>query len=120
NYDQSQSYPVAYAHDGQFYAGGVSSSIDKEIMAGHLIEPHIVVGVVSPADGLARITLLSPTPHSEEPEFEDPNAPMSIKDVGGDGKYLGGLMVDVIKPYIDANYATRCGREDTAIVGYSL
>lgn len=122
NYSESESYPVLYVHDGQTFALPLSNAIDYEVANDHPIEPHIVVGIVSHGDfildPLTRHEFLSPSPHSEPPL--DELAGQVAQGDGGKGQYVDELMVNVIKPYLDSHYATRCGRSNTAVFGYSI
>jgi predicted alpha/beta superfamily hydrolase len=50
----------------------------------------------------------------------DEYTPVAWQGRGGHADAYGQLLVDVIKPFVDAHYATRPEREHTAIVGSSL
>lgn len=111
-FDPEQRYPVLYMHDGQnlFDARraafgvewGVDESLDALVEAG-AVRPWIVVGIDNTA---ARITEYTPTPDAE---------------FGGGGAdvYLDAVVRE-LKPIIDANFPTLCGRNNTAIAGSSL
>ena len=103
-------YPVLYMHDGQnlfddatAYAGewGVDEALDALAREGF---EAIVVGIDN--GGENRIRELSAWPNPES-------------GAGDNDLYLADLL-DVIKPFVDANWRTRPGREDTAILGSSL
>lgn len=42
------------------------------------------------------------------------------KPFGGKAKHYLEFLVEIVKPYIDANYRTKKKPEDTALIGYSL
>jgi len=109
--DSARRYPVVWFHDGQnlfdeasAYAGewGVDETLDA--LAREAGFEAIAVGIDN--GGERRIRELTAWWH---PEF----------GFGDNDRYLSDL-VDVIKPFVDANWRTRPGREDTAIVGSSL
>lgn len=104
-------YPVVYMQDGQnlfddatSYVGewGVDETMDA-LAASDGIEA-IVVGIDHGDD--KRALELSPwtNPHFGQAE----------------GAHYLRFLVETVKPYIDANFRTRPGRDDTAIVGSSL
>jgi predicted alpha/beta superfamily hydrolase len=109
--DAGRRYPVIYMHDGQnlfddatAFAGewGVDEALDA--LARDEGFEAIVVGIDN--GGENRIRELSAWPNKES-------------GAGDNDLYLDDL-VRVIKPFIDANWRTRAGREDTAIIGSSL
>jgi predicted alpha/beta superfamily hydrolase len=123
--DPQRRYPVLYMHDGQnlfdpalSYTGidwGVDEAMTQLVAAGQAREA-IVVGIWNtPLRGL---------------EYT-PRAPAAIAQAGGklaneapadrllsDG-YVA-FLVDELKPFIDAQYRTLPGRDDTYIMGSSL
>ncbi len=114
-YDQrdGRRYPVLYLHDGQNVFDQATSFADEWrvdetaqqlILAGR-IEPIIVVGVYN--TGAHRIDEYTPTPRADI-------------GAGGHADEYGRMMIDEIKPFIDATYDTRPGVEDTAMGGSSL
>ena len=103
-------YPVIYMHDGQnlfddatAYAGewGVDEALDALAREGF---SAIVVGIDN--GGENRIRELSAWPNPESG--------------AGDNDLYTDDLVRVIKPFVDANWRTRAGRADTAIIGSSL
>jgi predicted alpha/beta superfamily hydrolase len=103
-------YPVLYMHDGQnlfddatSYVGewGVDEALDA--LAGEGLE-LIVVGIDH--GGEKRFNELSPWPHAQFGRGE--NVPYTQ------------FVVDVVKPFVDANYRTKPGRADTGIMGSSM
>lgn len=111
-YSESTRYPVLYAYDGNLLAKPASDAIDKLIAAGKPVEPHIVVGIESSSQ---RIDELAPwVQQVPSPTFE-----VQVGQ-GGKGQALDALIVEVIKPYIEAHYAARCDRASTTVMGWSL
>jgi predicted alpha/beta superfamily hydrolase len=69
------------------------------------IEPLIIVGVYNACE--RRIEEYTP---AVDPNFK----------VGGGADLYGRMLVEELKPYVDANYRTKPGREHTGIGGSSL
>lgn len=115
-YEQSDGrYPVLYLHDGQnlfeahraFVPGEiwhVKSTADTMIRAGE-IEPLIIVGIDHA--GAQRIDEYTPTTDLRSKR-------------GGLAKAYGRLLVEELKPWIDAEYRTRPDACHTAMGGSSL
>jgi predicted alpha/beta superfamily hydrolase len=106
-----KSYPVLYMHDGQnlfdiatSFAGEweVDESLNEFFNAGK--DVPIVVGIDN--GGADRIAEYTP--------WANPNYG------GGDGDKYAKFIVETLKPYIDANYRTKPGRENTGVMGSSL
>ncbi len=104
-------YPVLYMHDAQnlfddatSFAGewGVDETLDEFARTRGF--EAIVVGIDN--GGAERIHELSPWPN---PKYGP-----------AQGEQYMAFVVDVVKPWIDAHYRTRPGREDTAILGSSM
>jgi len=112
DYDASQDhYPVMYMHDGQnvfdaatSFSGEweVDETLNELYAAG---DPGIIVVAVDNGGSL-RIDEYSPWVN---PTYG-----------GGDGEAYMDFMANTLKPYIDANYRTLPGRENTALMGSSL
>jgi predicted alpha/beta superfamily hydrolase len=113
--DVNRRYPVLYMQDGQNLFDGTTSYVpgqhwhlnetaDNLIREG-AIEPLIIVGVYHA--GERRIDEYTPTPH---PNFK----------TGGRAHLYGRMLAEELKPYIDAAYRTKPGREHTGIGGSSL
>lgn len=108
DYDASagRRYPVLYAHDGQnlfgpnAFMGGwrLERAADRLIAAGR-VEDLIIVGV---ANTNARMA-----------EYMPPES-------GGAADRYARFLVDELKPWVDASFRTRPGREDTGVLGSSL
>ena len=106
-------YPVMYMHDGQnlfdpetsFVRGRtwqVREHADRLLLQGK-IEPPIVVGIYNTPRRLEEYT------HARD------------RRMGGGGASLyGRMLVQELKPFIDAEYRTRIGSADTALGGSSL
>lgn len=113
DYETSKtSYPVIYMHDGQtifhhFRLFDSSWDVDKSMNAifAETGKCVIIVGIDN-GGNKSRITELSP--------FKSP------KYGGGEGDKYAAFLVNTIKPYIDLNYRTLKGRENTASAGSSL
>ena len=112
--DAGRRYPVLYMHDGQnlfdpataFVRGQhwrLGEMADMLIAEGR-VQPLVIVGVNH--TGTARVHEYTPT--------RDPRLG------GGLAKAYGRLLVDELKPFIDARYRTRREREHTGLGGSSL
>ncbi|HLM56226.1 MAG TPA: alpha/beta hydrolase-fold protein [Pyrinomonadaceae bacterium] len=113
--DGERSYPVLYMQDGQNLFDGRTSFVpgqhwhlnetaDNLIQEG-AIEPLIIVGVYNACE--RRIEEYTP---AVDPNFK----------VGGGADLYGRMLAEELKPYVDANYRTKPGREHTGIGGSSL
>jgi predicted alpha/beta superfamily hydrolase len=113
--DKSKSYSVFYLNDGQNLFDGATSFIPgqewrvdevaQELIAAGKIEPLIIVGVYN--TGKDRV--------------DEYTAAADAKyKVGGKADLYGRLLVDELKPFIDATYRTRRGAEHTGLGGSSL
>ncbi len=108
-------YPVLYLHDGQNLFDGATAYIPGQdwrvgqtagaLIRGQAIEPVIVVGIYN-------------TGHARVEEYT-PSACPRLK-VGGKADLYGRLIVEELKPFIDAHYRTRAGVGDTGLGGSSL
>ncbi len=107
-------FPVFYLHDGQnlfdgrtSYVAGrtweAGSTADRLTTAGE-IEPVILVGIAN--TGLRRMAEYTPT--------RDPRMG------GGEGALYGRVLIEELKPFIDATYRTHPNASDTALGGSSL
>ncbi|MBN1945175.1 MAG: Ig-like domain-containing protein [Bradymonadales bacterium] len=106
-------YPVLYMHDGQnlFHdnqaafgvAWEVDDTLDALVTAG-AVEEHIVVGIHNNND---RIDEYTP---DVDPEYQE----------GGKGDLYADFLVEMVKPIVDDNFRTLCGRQNTALAGSSL
>lgn len=112
DYENSQKdYPVLYMHDGQNLFDNQTSfvgewEVDETLnaMADEGFNVPIVVGVDNGGDD--RIGEYTPW---SNPQYG-----------GGDGDKYAQFIVETLKPFIDANYRTLPGRENTGVMGSSL
>jgi predicted alpha/beta superfamily hydrolase len=113
-YDEGeQRYPVLYMHDGQnlFDAAtsfiGVEWNVDETLermISDQEVAPLIVVGIYNTPDR----------------EFEYTPIQDASRGKGGGADRYATFIVDEVKPFIDATYRTKPGRESTGIMGSSL
>ncbi len=103
-------YPVLYMHDGQnLFDENTSFSgeweVDESLNAlfGNGDDGVIVVGIYNSS---YRLDEYSPWVN---PQYG-----------GGQGDEYAQWMVETLKPYVDANYRTLSGRDDTGIMGSSM
>jgi predicted alpha/beta superfamily hydrolase len=112
--DTARRYPVLYLHDGQNLFDGATSFIpgkewrvdetaERLIEAG-AVEPLIIVGIYN--TGEQRMAEYTPTP---DPKYG-----------GGQADLYGRLLVEELKPRIDAEYRTRPDAASTGLGGSSL
>jgi predicted alpha/beta superfamily hydrolase len=113
--DESRRYPVLYMQDGQNLFDGRTSFVpgqhwhlnetaDNLIREG-AVEPLIIVGVYHA--GARRIEEYTP---SVDPHFK----------TGGRADLYARMLTEELKPFIDAAYRTKPGREHTGVGGSSL
>jgi len=108
-------YPVLYLHDGQNLFDGATSFIPGQdwrvgqtaqaLISARAVEPLIIVGVYH--TGRERVEEYTPT---RDARFK----------VGGKADLYGRLLVEELKPFIDARYRTRAGAAQTGLGGSSL
>ena len=112
--EPTRRFPVFYIHDGQNLFDGRTSYIAGSTWRAHttadrltaagLIEPVILAGINN--TGLGRLAEYTPT--------RDPRLG------GGDGDLYGRLLVEELKPLLDATFRTLPGAAHTALGGSSL
>lgn len=105
-------YPVIYMHDGQnlFQAStsafGTEWQVDENInsaVAGGRMDEVVIVGVSNTSNRISEYT------------------PCCDASFGGGGADLyERFLIDTVKPFIDQNFRTLPGKENTAIMGSSL
>jgi predicted alpha/beta superfamily hydrolase len=113
--DQNKHYSVLYLHDGQNLFDGATSfipgqewSVDEtaEVLIDRgKIEPLIIVGINNA--GKDRVNEYTP---AEDAKYK----------AGGQADLYGRMLVEELKPFIDANYRTRKDAAHTGIGGSSL
>ena len=111
--EEGTRHPVLYMHDGQnlFDAGtsfigvewGVDETLERMIQSGQ-VRSLIVVGVYN----------------TSEREFEYTPTQDAGRGKGGGADRYADFLFNEVKPFIDANYRTLPGRQDTGIMGSSL
>lgn len=113
-YDADSRYPVLYMHDGQnlfepdtaFQKGEhwrVGETASELILAGE-IEPLIIVGIYNTGD------------HRKDEYTPTYDARLG----GGDADDYGRMIIEELKPLVDATYRTRPDAGSTGIAGSSL
>lgn len=113
--DQSRRYPVLYMHDGQNVFDAATSPVSgKEwqldesaewLIHSGQIEPILIVAVYNA--GADRIQEYTPTQDSRS-------------HLGGGAAVYGRMLVDELKPFIDAEYRTLADSWNTGLGGSSL
>ncbi|HUR97733.1 MAG TPA: alpha/beta hydrolase-fold protein [Pyrinomonadaceae bacterium] len=115
--DPEQRYPVIYMHDGQNLFdpeeafGGVPWAVDEtaqKLIFSGMVSPLIIVGVHN--GGEARIDEYTPVASERG----------RMRGRGGNADRYGRMIIEELKPFIDAEYRTRPEREYTGIGGSSL
>lgn len=111
---KSRRYPVFYMHDGQNLFDGATAFIPgqewrvdetaQRLIAAGKIEPLIVVGVYNNKDRINEYT---------------PAADAKYK-TGGNADLYGRMLVEELKPFIDAAYRTKRAAKHTGLGGSSL
>jgi predicted alpha/beta superfamily hydrolase len=112
--EPARHFPVFYLHDGQnlfdpqtSYIPGhywrAGETADRTNRLG-LAEPVILVGIWN--TGMRRMAEYTPT--------------RSYRLGGGDGHLYGRLLIEELKPWIDANYRSKPQASDTGLGGSSL
>ena len=112
--DTSRRYPVLYLHDGQNLFDGATSFIAgkewrvdetaEQLITSGAVEPLIIVGIYN--TGEQRMAEYTQTP---DPKYG-----------GGQADLYGRLLVEELKPRIDAEYRTRPDAASTGLGGSSL
>jgi len=108
-------YSVLYLHDGQNLFDGATSFIPgqewrvdetaQRLIAAGKIEPLIIIGINNA--GKDRINEYTP---AEDAKYK----------MGGKADLYGHMLVEELKPFIDAHYRTKKGAEHTGLGGSSL
>ncbi len=107
-------YPVFYMHDGQNLFDGATSFIPGQewrvdetaqaLIGAGKIEPLIIVGIYNTKDRINEYTA------AEDAKYK----------MGGKVDLYGRMIVEELKPFIDANYRTRKEAKHTGLGGSSL
>jgi predicted alpha/beta superfamily hydrolase len=125
--DPNQRYPVLYMHDGQnlfdpalSYTGvdwDIDGAMTRLIERGEVREA-IVVGIWNTPRRFAEYMPRTPVVGDTVPSGVPGRDPGRTADIVSDD-YLR-FVVEELKPFIDARYRTRTGREDTMAMGSSM
>jgi enterochelin esterase-like enzyme len=124
----SKRYPVLYMHDGQnlfdpslsFYTRtdwGVDEAMTRLIAEGRVREA-IVVGVWNTPQRLQEYMPRKPVTGASLPIGVEGMDELPAEGIVSD-RYLA-FLVEELKPFIDATYRTRRGRDDTFVMGSSM
>ncbi|WP_214729061.1 alpha/beta hydrolase-fold protein [Exiguobacterium sp. s168] len=118
--DPSEALPVIYMHDGQNVFSGETASFGKGWEIHLALQktqiPAMVVAIDSPEDAMDRYDDYAPW--SDEALLMRTAYPSHRSSIGGNGKVYMDWIIRELKPYIDANYATR--PDDTTMIGSSM
>lgn len=106
--DTSRRYPVLYMQDG--------GSVYVEWKLDEVIRTLVAAGTIEPL-----ILALIPNGGTQEDRFNDytPTKPPNVK-AGGKADAYGRMLVEEMKPFVDATYRTRTEPEHTGLGGASL
>lgn len=111
-----KSYPVLYMHDGQnvfdgerAYAGvgWMVHEVHDELVSRGMIRELIIVGI----DNMQKDRLS---------EYAHTNGRFKRERVKGKGKLYERFLIEELKPFIDSNFRTLTGAEDTGLMGSSM
>ena len=125
--DPAKRYPVLYMHDGQnlfdpaLSYTGVDWGIDEamtRLVAEGAVREAIVVGIWNTPRRFQEYMPRKPVAGDALPSGVDGVPPLPTADISSDA-YLR-FLVDELKPWIDATYRTRPGRDDTFVMGSSM
>ncbi len=108
-------FPVLYLQDGQnVFDGATAFLAGKEWEADETVERLSEEGRIEP------LVVVAVDNGGERRAFEYlPTRDARLGDGGGADLY-GRMLVEELKPWVDARYRTRTGREDTGIAGSSF
>lgn len=125
NYDESDTrYPVLYMHDAQNLFHKETSTFgeiwDVKNALDEIYEKYKVSIIVVGIDNGEEFRYAEYSPWNSKIGGEYLPHAKATGNLGGDGfKYLE-FLVNTLKPYIDSNYKTLKGRENTGICGSSM
>ena len=125
--ESDKTYKVLYAHDGQNLFNpewshytrtdwGIDETLQRLIDSGE-VDDTIVVGIWNTPD---RIAEYYPQPFLNTVTEEARRDIDSMMMNGPAANAYLRFIVEDLKPFIDANYHTRTGRDDTVLMGSSL
>jgi len=125
--DPQRRYPVLYMHDGQnlfdptLAYGGTDWDIDgtmSRLIAAGTIREAIVVGIWNSPQRFLEYMPQAPVKTATIASGIDGVSPFDATQLQSDA-YLH-FLVDELKPFIDAQYRTLPGRDDTFVMGSSM
>ncbi|WP_025708226.1 alpha/beta hydrolase [Paenibacillus graminis] len=105
--EEGRRYPVVYLQDEGSVMKQTANYLEHLFIAGELPE-LIFVGIVSPDR------------NDEYTPWPSPAVVPGSPDFGGGGRGYLKELVEIIKPYVDGQYATLPGSRDTGLIGCSL
>ncbi|WP_409229386.1 alpha/beta hydrolase [Gudongella sp. SC589] len=114
--DNEKSYPVLYMHDGQnvfdgerAYAGvgWTVHEVHDELVSRGMIRELIIVGI----DNMQEDRLS---------EYAHVNGRFKRQRIMGKGKLYERFLIEELKPFVDENFRTLTGPEDTGLMGSSM
>lgn len=110
-------YPVLYLHDGQNVFSGLTSFLPNgEWKADEAAQALIEAGLIEPL----LIVAIDNAGARRADEYLPTRATVDGREMGGEADRYGKLLVEEIKPHIDASYRTKRDARNTAVGGSSL
>lgn len=115
--EQRRRYPVLYLHDGQNVFSGLTSFLPNgEWKADEAAQALIEAGLIEPI----LIVAIDNAGARRADEYLPTRATVDGRELGGEADRYGKLLVEELKPYIDATYRTKKDARNTAVGGSSL
>ncbi|HRC54839.1 MAG TPA: alpha/beta hydrolase-fold protein [Kofleriaceae bacterium] len=113
----SRRYPVLYLHDGQNVFSGLTSFLPNgEWKADEAAQALIEAGLIEPIV----IVAIDNAGARRADEYLPTRAKVDGREMGGEADRYGKLLVEEIKPHIDATFRTKRDARNTAVGGSSL
>ncbi len=110
-------YPVLYLHDGQNVFSGLTSFLPNgEWKADEAAQALIEAGLIEPL----LIVAIDNAGARRADEYLPTRATVDGREMGGEADRYGKMLVEEIKPHIDASYRTKRDARNTAVGGSSL
>lgn len=126
--DSQRRYPVLYMHDGHNLFDVANSNFQKiwaadkamlQLIEDGSIEPHIIVGIWAPGEDRYRQYLPQFVVEKARGALATDIRRNAVSRPIVSARYLDWIASE-LKPRIDAQYRTKTGARDTAIVGSSM